>query len=474
MKNKKKFSLFGLASFSLIATPLLATSCGAASERTNLVTTYDNALDDAITLGIAPDYNSYGNWVDYLSKYAAELKNNANVMQLNYRFFPKGENNTINLKNISKTNADVVVANITDSGKANTLKDVVNNIVYTGRGDDSEWCYNDEIINFVDSNNQAVGVSEDGNSFAYIKNSKNDSQNKAQKQSAINESGGQNFNNSFIYPDYGYTYKLYELQQNPFLALKKLASSLDSLSENKNNFVQKAENVEWMQKQRIQSLNKNSKIQELINGKTIAFVLGKKSTSTSNDVSDNFHLYTPHTYPQFYSQNSEKGLKMNFPIFSSIGDFNGSHFADPDIISGDESSYHTFKNSTNGSKLINMFPHKFDYVVYMAYDASPNVHDKQTVVNSDIKNFLKITNTGTNVSPASLNDVESHIFYTTYSDLYMSTWGPIGQSLGISKFIEWINGNLITNENEKIQEDDSLILHKNIDFNNLKRWRNIK
>lgn len=459
-KNKKVYPLFCFASVGLIALPMILTSCSGsnASSRTNLVTTYDNALDDAICLGIAPDYNSAGNWTSYVARYVQDLMKQSNTKQLDFRFFPKGETNTVNPKLISQTNADVVVANITDSAKQKEIDDVVNHIVYTGRGDDIDWCYNNETINFVNENNQPIGANNQNNPTSFT----------------LISDGGKQFNNSFIFGDYGYTYNLYDLQQNPFLALKKLAISLDDLTNDKNNFEQKATTIEQMQQERLRMLNENKQVQQYVNNKTIAFVLGKKSDSNSKDVDSNFHLYTPHTYPQFYSDIDTKGLKMKFPIFNDINFFDGSHFADPDIIAGDSNSFHTFKNSSNGQNIIEAFKHKFDYVVYMAYDPNTYQFSIEDVAKSGLKDLLKITNTSTNAQVPTISEIQKHIFYTNYSDLYMSTWAPIGQSIGLSKFIEWINKNWIDNENDKIIEQEGYILHKNIDFSNLKRWSELK
>ena len=447
-----------------LALPMILTSCSTAN-RTNFVTTYDNALDDAITLGIAPDMNSSGNWTDYVATYIKDLGTKANVKFLDYRFFPKGTG-SIDLKKIAETNSDVVVANITDSGFSQKIKNEVNKIAYTGRGDNASYSYTDEQINFVDENNADIGFDKATNpsSFKKIDNT---------------EQSGVPYENKFFSEDYGYSYNLYNFQQNPFLALNNLAKSLDEYSNNKNNFVLRAQEVETMQKNRITALNNNTLVKEKINGKTVAFILGKKESSSSKDVATNFHLYNPHTYPQFYSRKDDKGLKMNFPIFNDIKDLNATHFADPDIIAGDSNSYHTFKNSTNGNKLIEMFKHKFDYVVYMTYDASNFKHTHDDVVKSDIKNLLKITkptSTGKVENTATSEEqIKSHIFYTTYSDMYMPTWGPIGQSLTITNFIKYINNSIIKTGETKIEETDKTnILHENIDVKTLKRWRDLK
>lgn len=277
--------------------------------------------------------------------------------------------------------------------------------------------------------------------------------------------------NDFILSDYGYSYRLYELQQNPFLALSRLAESLDELTNNKHNFRKKAYDIEAKQQERLKALNDNPIIQQKINGKTIGFILGKKS-ETNPLVDENFHLYTPHTYPQFYSKYDDTGLKMNFPVFNDVSFYNASHFADPDIIAGDANSYHTFKDSNNGSKIIEAFKYKFDYLVYMAYDVRDSNFTEQEVVNSNISNLLKVSKN----QNTTYDQKEDAIFYTTYSDMYMTTWGPIGQSLGLSKFIEWVNMDLLKNETKKVYESNSLILYNEVltNLNSLKSWKELK
>lgn len=484
-KILRKLFLATAGCTAIVATPIAVASCSA-TNRDNLVTTYDNAFDDVVSLGIKPDYFSAGNWTNYISKYVKEMGDEIGVKYLDFRFFPKGDGASLDPKKIASTNADVVVANITDSGRESSIKNVVNHVTYTGRGDDANWSYTDEQINFVDlkskhtqnqeTNNQSTETTLGDYIDVGIKNN---------NWTPIS-SGGEIINNTLFEGDYGYSSKLYEYQQNPFIALKKLAQSLDELSNNKNNFEQKAESIEQMQKDRLTALNKEPLITTNVNNKTIAFILGKKASSTANDTASNIQIYNPHTYPQFYSRKEDRGLKMLFPSFENYStNFNNSHFADPDIIAGDSNSYNTFKNSTGGDNLITMFSHKFDYIVYMAYDGAEFMHTEDEVVNSDIKNLLKITNTSssenqqqTTTTQSSTEEIKKHIFYTTYSDMYMSTWGPIGQSITISKFIEWINKNYANNSSsgttKAVTEDESKILCKNLNLKDLKYWRDLK
>lgn len=242
--------------------------------------------------------------------------------------------------------------------------------------------------------------------------------------------------------------------------MQLFAKELDNLSSNKNNFYQKAVDIEELQKTRLTELNNQELVKTHINNKSVAFILGKKASSNSTDVVSNIQLYSPHTYPQFYSKLDNKGLKMNFPAPSSVADLSSGMFNDPDIIAGDSDSFNTFKTASNGEKIVTTFKNKFDYVVYMAYDGAENIHTKDEVINSGLKDLLKDG-----------NSASTNIFYTSYSDMYMSTWGPIGQSYGITKFVEWINNTFASN---KITENTSNILYNTIDTSALKSWSSLK
>lgn len=441
--NNKIMSLTLFAG-SIVSIPVFLASCST-TQRVNFVTTYDNVLDDVIALGIKADYATPGNWTNYTAKYISELANKSGTQILDYRIFPKG-GGSLNPKQLSNLNVDLLAANITDSGKESTVKDYINNIAYSGRGDSKEYSYvNDDLnggIDFYDTEGKRVQIKD--NQFV----------------DATTE-GAQRYDNQSFLEDYGYSFKLYEWQQNPFAALQLFAKELDNLSSNKNNFYQKAVEIEELQKTRLTELNNQELVKTHINNKSVAFILGKKATSNSDDVASNIQLYSPHTYPQFYSKLDNKGLKMNFPAPSSVADLSSGMFNDPDIIAGDSGSFNTFKNANGGDKLISAFKNKFDYVVYMAYDGAENVHTKDEVINSSLKDLLK-----TNTNPS------TNIFYTSYSDMYMSTWGPIGQSYGITKFVEWINNTFATSS--KITENTSDILYNTIDTSTLKSWSSLK
>ena len=154
---------------------------------------------------------------------------------------------------------------------------------------------------------------------------------------------------------------------------------------------------------------------------------------------------------------------MNFPIPKDVTKLTKSAmFNDPDIIAGGDQDTNTFKNASGGAEIISQFSGKFDYVVYMAYDAGEYTHSYEEVISSDINKLLKNS-----------SDVSKNIFYTSYSDMYMSTWGPIGQSYGLTKFLEWVNSSLITEESNKIVEKNDYILYNNINVSQLQYWKNL-
>lgn len=468
IKNKKIKILSFLGMPCLIVTPLIISSCSYKNVRNNFVTTYDNVLDDAIALGIKPNYATPGNWTTYTSKYIRELAEKANTKILDWRIFPKGEG-SLNPREVTKLGIDLLGVNITDSGKESVIKNYVNNVAYTGRGDSKEYSYvGDKKV--ISNGDKTKVVDELGGIDFY-----NDSGKRVWvKDNGFVEAGTDGSSRvDKNFQDYGFNYKLFEWQQNPFAALSKFAKSLDNLSGGKNNFSKKSEEIEKMQKNRLTELNNNDLIKSNVNNKTIAFILGKKASSNSNDAATNIQIYSPHTYPQFYSRQNDKGLKMNFPAPKEATSVtSGIMFNDPDIIAGDNNDMNTFKNASGGQKLIEQFQGKFDYVVYMAYDAGEFQHTKDEVVKSDLSKLLKTTMSNDQTNK------EKHIFYTSYSDMYMSTWGPIGQSLGISKFVEWINTNFGNETNKKIVEKKENILFDKVNNNdylsNLKEWKQVK
>lgn len=462
--NKKFFN--SIISVGAIIIPLTLTSCYSSPEKINFVTTYDNVLDDAIALGIKPEYATPGNWTTYTSKYIKDIATNAGTKILDWQIYPKN-GGSLNPKKLTELGVDVLAANITDSVKENQVENYVNSIAYSGRGDSREFSYigdskaigsmslSDTNINNLSDDIGGIDFYDDSGKRVWIKDN--------QYVNALTE-GSSRVEKDFI--DYGFKYKLYEWQQNPFAALNILADSLDNLSGGKNNFVSKSKAIEDKQKNRLTELNNNEQIKNLVNNKTIAFILGKKASKDSKDTDKNIQLYSPHTYPQFYSKLDNKGLKMNFPTPKDVTKLTKSAmFNDPDIIAGGDQDTNTFKNASGGAEIISQFTGKFDYVVYMAYDAGEYTHSQEEVISSRIKELLK--------NSSNSSDVSKNIFYTSYSDMYMSTWGPIGQSYGLTKFVEWVNSSLITEESNKIAEKKDYILYNNIDVSQLQYWKNL-
>lgn len=108
--------------------------------------------------------------------------------------FSRRGGGSLNPKQLSNLNVDLLAANITDSGKESTVKDYINNIAYSGRGDSKEYSYvNDDLnggIDFYNAEGKRVQIKD--NQFV-----------EATEQT-------QRYDNQSFLEDYGYSFKLYE------------------------------------------------------------------------------------------------------------------------------------------------------------------------------------------------------------------------------------------------------------------------
>ena len=146
---KKKFNFKFLAMLSIpivgisLVIPVFAVN-NIATNRLNLWTTYDNALDNSIALGIAPDFDnsSFSGKINY----GEYLKGFTNDNITKYIDIDVRNGNEVNRLPIEKLNLDTIVLNEWMKADEYKFKDVVNNIAWTSMGDSNDATYNEPMI----------------------------------------------------------------------------------------------------------------------------------------------------------------------------------------------------------------------------------------------------------------------------------------------------------------------------------------
>ncbi|MGL4617035.1 MAG: hypothetical protein ACRCUM_02255 [Mycoplasmoidaceae bacterium] len=144
MKKKFNFKFLAMLSIPIVGISLIVpvfTVKSVASYRINLFTTYDNALDNSIALGIAPDYDNYSfsgrlTNAEYLDKYI-------NYEKTEFVRVDVMDGNEINRLPIENLKVDTIVLNEWMKADEYKFKDIVNNLAWTSMGDSSNATYNE-------------------------------------------------------------------------------------------------------------------------------------------------------------------------------------------------------------------------------------------------------------------------------------------------------------------------------------------
>ncbi|MEG1820614.1 MAG: hypothetical protein RR201_00020 [Malacoplasma sp.] len=279
--NGKKFNYNLIWYFLILLIPLFSLSFVLApakgSDLINYFTTYDNALDMSLALGIAPDYDTTSSagkikYANYLKPYV-----NENMTQFeNVSIMDGGE---VNRPAISKLKANTIALNEWMRADAHKFKDVINDIVYTSMGDSNEANYNDDVI----------------------------------------------------YTQGSWKYNYSVSVSNAFLMMSK---GLDAIYTNEaTKFYNKANDIINLQIQRIKSIqekNKNTIIKDKINGKTLGFIYTRAS-NIGQILSSTVSIYAPSVYPFLYSKKVGRGIGFEFPAPRDAGFENITHYKTHDI-----------------------------------------------------------------------------------------------------------------------------------------------
>lgn len=275
MKRTKKINLkfFKFPTIGILALPIVVSAISIPIIVTNhtkntklnyynLFSTFDNILDNLISLGIAADYHSLSN--SGKTKYASYLTNYVNEEITKFVNIEVKTNQEIDRNAVNQLKVDTVVLN--ENMKKNEVKfeNVVNNIAYSSRGDSEQALYHTPI--------------QDG----------------------------------------GY---VWETQNSTDNALSILANDLDEIYDQINHsFTKKTNEIIKQNEKRISYIYENN--QKVLANKTIGIIYGK--TTDASKINQEFYFCSPYTYTMLYGENS-KGIGMDFPEPIDKGFINETH-----------------------------------------------------------------------------------------------------------------------------------------------------
>lgn len=273
MKKIKKWSLslIGIISLpvviSAISFPIILTNNFSRRplDNYNLFSTFDNILDNLISLGVAPDYHttSFSGAVNY-SKY---LEGHTNDKITNYTNIVISNKSEVDRQAIFYTRTDTIILNENMKTIAYKFDNIVNNVAYSSRGDSSQARYN-------------VKLNEGG----YVWDSLNSTDN----------------------------------------ALRIMASYLDKFytdKNSKNRFTNLAENIIQKNIERISFINKNNK--EKLDNVSIGIIYSQ--ASKPEEINSKFVICTPYVYPMLYAEDPTIGIGMEFPTPKDAAYINTTH-----------------------------------------------------------------------------------------------------------------------------------------------------
>ncbi len=151
MKKGKISNIKILSIISMLSIPLVASfsivpifiNTNYSQSRENFFTTYDNALDNSIALGIAPDYDtsSFAGKVPY-SEYLNDFVDN-NITK--YKNISIMDGQEVNRLPIEFLKIQTIVLNEWMKSDEYKFNNIVNNIAYTSMGDSSAATYNENM-----------------------------------------------------------------------------------------------------------------------------------------------------------------------------------------------------------------------------------------------------------------------------------------------------------------------------------------
>ncbi|MGL5591172.1 MAG: hypothetical protein ACRDCF_00315 [Mycoplasmoidaceae bacterium] len=271
MKKRFNFKFLAMLSIPIVGISLIIpvfTVKSVASYRINLFTTYDNALDNSIALGIAPDYDNYS-FSGRLSN-AEYLNDYINYEKTQFVRVDVMDGNEINRLPIENLKADTIVLNEWMKADEYKFKDVVNNVAWTSMGDSSNATYNEPMT-----------------------------------------TGGWTYN-SQVSIDKGF------LMQ---------AKDFDKIYQ-RNEFQKKAEEIIEQDKKRIKAINQSPFNFKSI---SIGIIAGGSDGANIAD-SFRFYSPTVYPFFYATGEDNEKGLGMNFPEPKDKTFLNNTHYLSHTIV----------------------------------------------------------------------------------------------------------------------------------------------
>ncbi|MGL5640574.1 MAG: hypothetical protein ACRDCD_02910 [Mycoplasmoidaceae bacterium] len=271
MRKRFNFKFLAMLSIPIIGISLIVPVFAVknvSSYRVNLFTTYDNALDNSIALGIAPDYDNYS--FSGRLKYAEYLDGFTNDEITEYVRVDVMDGNEINRLPIENLKVNTIILNEWMKADEYKFKDVVNNVAWTSMGDSSGATYNEPMV---------TG---------------------------------------------GWTYKTQVSIDKGFLMQAK---DLDKIYK-RNDFQKKAEEIIEQDKKRIQRINKS---QFDFKSVSIGIIAGGDDGATISD-SFRFYSPAIYPFFYGTNDNKEKGLGMNFPEPKDRTFLNTTHYLSDTIV----------------------------------------------------------------------------------------------------------------------------------------------
>lgn len=279
-KDSKKFNFNLFWIFGIFLIPLFSLSfIFAPAKGGNLVnyfTTYDNALDMSLALGIAPDYDTTSS--DSKVKYSNYLEKYVNNTLTQYKNIGIMDGKEVNRNGISQLETNTIVLNEWMKADAYKFEGVINDIAYVSMGDSDEAEYHDDVI-------PTQGI------WKYM--------------SSVSS-------------------------PNAFLMLGK---DLDKIYPNTsigNFFYNQAKKIIDLQIKRIESIQNQNILSNITHGKTLGFVYTRANAS-SQILSSSLSVYAPSVYPFLYSKKIGRGLGFEFPAARDSGFENNTHYKKHDI-----------------------------------------------------------------------------------------------------------------------------------------------
>lgn len=294
IKNNKKLNLNLIWIFFIFLIPLFSLSfIFAPAKGDNLInyfTTYDNALDMSLALGIAPDYDTTS--TDGRVQYSNYLEKYVNNKLTQYKNIGIMDGKEVNRNGISQLESNTIVLNEWMKADAHKFEGVINDIAYTSMGDSSQAEYHDDVL-------YTQGI-------------------------------------------WKYTYSV--SSPNAFLMLAKDLDKIYPNNSTSNFFYNKANKIIDLHIKRIESIQNQNSLANITHGKTLGFIYTRANTS-SEILSSNLSIYAPSVYPFLYSKKIGRGLGFEFPSARDVGFENNTHYKKHDIRGDSASNIITqFKN----------------------------------------------------------------------------------------------------------------------------------